>query len=318
MLIATYRRADALKRCLEALAAQSRRPDEVLIIVRPEDTNTYEFLSHFSGSELPIRIVNVESPGAVAARNKGLDASRTDVVAIIDDDTVPRPDWLGQVFDHFVNDPELGGLGGRDRCFGNGVFQDGQEALVGKITWFGNVIGNHHLGFGRTREVDVLKGANMSFRAEAFAAVRFDTRLKGTGAQPSEDGTFTVAVKNQGWKIAYDPAAVLEHFPAERSEARQYVGVAAVTDTKPYWNFCYNQVLMVWYALTPLQRVAFLFWSSLIGTGVFPGLVQAFRFTPTLGRQSWRRFFVAQSAKCRAFLDLGHPAREGSVSSREH
>jgi hypothetical protein len=40
------------------------------------------------------------------------------------------------------------------------------------------------------REVDGLKGANMSFRSEVFAKVRFDKRLRGSGATPNEDLRF--------------------------------------------------------------------------------------------------------------------------------
>jgi hypothetical protein len=42
----------------------------------------------------------------------------------------------------------------------------------------------------------------------------------------------------------------------------------------------------------------------LIGTGVFPGFVQAIRFTPKLGIHSWRRFVIAQQGKMDAFRDL--------------
>ena len=60
----------------------------------------------------------------------------------------------------------------------------------------------------------------MSFRAEAIANVRFDSRLKGEGAQPREDTAFSVAVKPAGWKLAYDPAAAVDHYAARRTEVR--------------------------------------------------------------------------------------------------
>jgi hypothetical protein len=46
------------------------------------------------------------------------------------------------------------------------------------------LIGNHHLGVGEPREVDVLKGVNMSYRRTAIADIHFDERMRGTGAQP--------------------------------------------------------------------------------------------------------------------------------------
>ena len=303
ILIATYQRSNELARCLAALEEQRRFPDDILVVVREGDTDTKARLNEFA-NRLPVRVITVFVSGVVAARNVGLDACQTDIISIIDDDTCPHADWLSRVMQNFQKDPALGGLGGRDRCFDGVTFDDRQEAVVGKIQWFGRTVGNHHLGFGELREVDVLKGANMSYRSKAIADVRFDTRLKGKGAQPSEDFCFSVAVKCKGWKLAYDPLAVVDHYASQRTEVRHYVGVSAVYDASVFRDFAYNQVISVWHALNPLRRAAFLVWSVVVGTGVFPGLIQAIRFTPKLGVHSWRRFLIAQQGKMDAFRDL--------------
>src|ERR1700733_2845544 len=173
VLIATYRRPNDLLRCLSALKRQTLPADDILLVVREEDAETKSNLDDYVSEALPIRVITVSTPGSVAARNAGLDACKTDILAIIDDDTSPHFDWLSRVMENFKNDPALGGLGGRDRCFDGVPFDDRQEPIVGKIQWWGRTIGNHHIGFGKLREVDVLKGANMSFRAKAFANVRF-------------------------------------------------------------------------------------------------------------------------------------------------
>jgi cellulose synthase/poly-beta-1,6-N-acetylglucosamine synthase-like glycosyltransferase len=304
VLIATYRRPDELLRCLSALKRQTLPADDILLVLREEDRDTKSRLHDYASESLPIRVITVRTPGTVAARNAGLDACKTDILSIIDDDTSPHVDWLSRVMECYRNDPALGGVGGRDRCFDGTTFDDRQEPIVGQIQWCGRITGNHHVGFGDLREVDVLKGANMSFRAKAFANVRFDTRLKGNGAQPSEDYCFSVDVKSKGWKLAYDPLAVVDHYASQRTEARLYVGVAAVDDENAFRDFSYNQVVCIWNALSPTRRAAFFVWSSLIGTGVFPGLVQALRFTPKLGVHSWRRFLIAQRGKVDAFRDL--------------
>lgn len=312
VLIATYRRPVDLLRCLSALKKQSLPPDDILVVIRNDDYDTRSRLSESLPGGLPIRIISIDAPGSVAARNAGLDACNTDVLAIIDDDTAPHADWLSRVMEHFRRDPNLGGLGGRDRCFDGVSFDDHEEAVVGKIQWWGRTIGNHHLGFGKLREVDVLKGANMSFRAKAFENVRFDPRLKGKGAQPSEDFCFSVDVKAQGWKLAYDPMAVVDHYASKRDEKRLYVGVSAIEDKTAFRDFAYNQTLSIWNALSPFRRMVFFFWSSFIGTGVFPGFIQALRFTPRLGFASWRRFLIAQQGKLDAFRDLMFPIEHAS------
>jgi cellulose synthase/poly-beta-1,6-N-acetylglucosamine synthase-like glycosyltransferase len=310
VLIASYRRVNFLIPCLRFLEDQRRLPDEVIVVVRSDDL---ESIGAMDGLHLsyPLRIVQVSAPGTVAARNAGLDACQSDVVAILDDDTRPYPQWLDIVMRRFVEDPALGGLGGRDRCFDGETFDDRQHDVVGKIEWAGRMIGNHHLGHGGIREVDFLKGANMSFRSEALKATRFDPRLKGRGAQPGEDVAFSVRVKSRGWKLAYDPEAMIDHLVGRREEARLYVGVHALKEKTPFREFSYNEAIAVWEALSPTRRAAFIAWSFLIGTGTCPGIIQAVRFTPKLGRESWTRFVVAQQGKFAAFRDLlfGQSAR---------
>jgi GT2 family glycosyltransferase len=303
VLIASYRRPVPLVTCLESLAQQIHPPHEVIVVLRNDDSEARQAISNQT-TPFPLKIVFTNVPGTVAARNAGLDACTSDVLAILDDDTKPHPEWLKRVLARFQEDPTLGGLGGRDRCFDGRAFDDRQASVVGRIQWYGRMIGNHHLGFGEIREVDFLKGANMSFRSEAFANLRFDPRLKGTGAQPREDTAFSIAVKASGWKLAYDPAAAVDHYAAQREEARHYVDVQALTDERSFREFAYNDILSIWLAFKGVRKIAFITWTILVGTGVCPGFVQALRFTPRLGGASWRRFYLAQQGKFEAFRDL--------------
>jgi GT2 family glycosyltransferase len=304
VLIPTYRRANDLLRCLSALKTQERPPDDVLLIVRTEDRETPDRVRSFPPDDLRIRMLTTDVPGTVHAHNLGIENCSTDILAMIDDDTEPQPQWLRIILEHFQNDPTLGGLGGRDRCFEGSAFIDERRAPVGKMQWFGRCIGNHHTGYGPIRECDILKGANMSFRAAALEHARCDTRLRGTGAQPNEDVSLALAVQRQGWKIAYDPAALVHHFPGAREEVRHYCGQAKVKNAEEYKVFAYNEVVGIWDSLTPLRKIAFVLWSALVGTRICPGLVQAFRFTPSLRLQSWYRFYLAQQAKFEAVYDL--------------
>ena len=304
VLIPTYRRAADLLRCLSALKNQELPADDIMVIVRREDSETQTALGGYESGPLPLRVLLVDKPGTVHAHNFGIESCRTDVLAMIDDDTVPHPQWLRVIRDHFLAEPRLGGLGGRDRCFDGKSFDERREDTVGKLQWFGRAIGNHHRGYGKVREVDLLKGANMSFRCAALENARCDTRLRGKGAQPNEDISLTLAVKRAGWKIAYDPCALVDHYQAIREEKRHYGGIAPITNPGPFIDFAYNEVIGIWDSLSTPRKGAFLVWSALVGTGVCPGLLQAFRFTPRLGWQSWYRFILAQRGKIEALIDL--------------
>jgi hypothetical protein len=171
------------------------------------------------------------------------------------------------------------------------------------------LIGNHHRGFGPPRDVQVFKGANMSFRAEATAGLSFDERLRGSGAQPHEDVGFSLAVGRRGWRLKYDPAVLVDHY-AGRAEARPYSSVGRLDDAQACRDSAFNMVISLWDELSPPRRLAFLLWSVMVGTGPEPGLVQAVRYTGKSGIGSWRRFAATQQGKWRAFRAvMAQPAR---------
>ncbi len=304
VLIVSYRRPDQLLACLRALGTQTRPPDDVILVIRTDDAATREALAAHPHDGVPWRIVDVATPGVVAARNAALAACRSDVLAFCDDDTCAHPDWVGRILDHFARDPDLGGLGGRDRCHDGVGFDDRQCDTVGRIQWYGRTIGNHHLGHGAPREVDFLKGANMSFRAEATAGRWFDTRLRGRKIQAHEDFGFSMSVRRAGWKVLYDPAVSLDHYAFRRDQAhRTYVAGKNLADSEDYFDQCYNHTLALWDELPAARLAAFAIWSLLIGTRAHPGLLQTLRLTPSEGKAIWRKFLLSQRANVAVYVD---------------
>src|SRR5262245_4848212 len=114
VLVPTYRRPEDLRRCLNALAIQKRPADSVVVVVRDEDAESQQLLAQPWNGLANLRKIVVDRPGQVHALNRGLEAISSDAVAITDDDAAPRPDWLERVVTLFANDPEVGGVGGRD------------------------------------------------------------------------------------------------------------------------------------------------------------------------------------------------------------
>src|SRR5207247_3046342 len=105
------------------------------------------------------------------------------------------PDWIQRIELHFQRDDELGGVGGRDWVHRAAKVENGAAATVGRVRWYGRVIGNHHVGVGEQREVDVLKGANMSYRRAAVQVIGFDEQVRGSGAQVHFELALGLAVK---------------------------------------------------------------------------------------------------------------------------
>lgn len=313
VIVCTHRRPDQILRCLDGLAAQTRLPDDVLVVVRPDDAPTRQALAGRAQDGLPWRIVTVEAPGLVAARNAGLSACRSTVAAFVDDDTVAHPHWAACIAARFAQDRALGGLGGRDRCHDGERFDERRSADVGRLGWFGRVVGNHHLGYGAMRPVDFLKGANMAYRMEALRGIRFDTRLRGRGAQPHDDLAFSLAVGRAGWRLAYDPGASLDHFVAVRTDQpRAYVASAGLPDEGGYFDSCFNLILTLREHFRPPRRLAFRAWLFLVGMRICPGLAQVLRLFPAEGAVAWRKFIICRRAAAAAMAVAGHGEPSGA------
>jgi GT2 family glycosyltransferase len=92
VVIPTHNRHERLLRCLEAIGAQERPPDEVVVV----DDGSQPAV------ELPpdidpqrVHVVRNDPPlGAAAARNRGWRATSTDYVLFTDDDCRPAPGWV--------------------------------------------------------------------------------------------------------------------------------------------------------------------------------------------------------------------------------
>lgn len=270
VLVPSYRRPDDLRRCLEALCSQQLRPAQVIVVARDVDESTHRVAQAFA-DRLPLEIVKVSEPGQVHALNAGLLRIGGGIVAITDDDAAPHHDWLARIVAHFEADSRIGGVGGRDWVHTpDGAVVNGKKAKVGRVQWFGRIVGNHHIGTGPAREVDILKGANMSFRLATIKGLRFDTSLHGQGAQVNNDMCFSLAVKRRGWKLMYDPAVAVDHYPAQREDIDQR-GVFHPEATE---NVAFNLMWATQTHLTGWRRFATRQWQNWIGTPGEPGFLR--------------------------------------------
>ena len=262
VVVPTYQRPSDLARCLAALKTQIRPVDELWVIVRDTDRQTWQFLETYDRAALPLHTATVTASGVIAAMNIGLESATGDIVAFTDDDAAPHPDWLEKMEAYYLADEKVGGVGGRDWVYHGTKLEDGSQPVVGKLQWFGRLIGNHHIGIGTGREVDVLKGVNMSFRREAIADLRFDQRMRGSGAQVHFEVVFSLTLRQHGWKLIYDPLIAVDHFPAQRFDEDQRNSFNAQASI----NAVHNETVALLGYLSPSQKLVFAIWAIAIGT----------------------------------------------------
>lgn len=292
VIVPSFRRPEMLARCLASLETQSRQPDMVVVGARRSDAETLQVIADARARGVSIASGVTESPGVVAAMQAALDAAPADlsIIALLDDDATAAPDYCARIEHAFAQDPTIGGFGGRDWQ----PWERGTAEPVGRIQWFGRVIGNHHLGAGPAREVDLLKGVCSAYRAGPLREIGFG-RLRGTGSQWGWELRVGLAMQARGWRLVYDPALRVEHHIAPRQvEDRYHRGFF---DAAELHDAAANETAILLEFLPPWRRIAFLSWAFLVGTRHLPGLLQLPRLALTGAGLRWREFRAAMRGR---------------------
>jgi len=113
LVICTFRRPAAVRRLLEALSSQTCPPAEVLVVDASPDAETEAVVS--AAALLPGLVydrVPQEERGLTRQRNRGIARAQGDVIAFLDDDTVPEPAYFAELLACFERHPEAVGVGG--------------------------------------------------------------------------------------------------------------------------------------------------------------------------------------------------------------
>ena len=171
VIIPTYNDASRLRYCLQALATQtlSRDSFEVIVVDNGSTDDTSAVLEEFPW----VHAAREERPGSYAARNRGLELARGDLLAFTDSDCIPEPDWLECALAHMQAHPEHARIAGRITVF----FRDPDRPTGVELYEAMHAFPQERYaaqGFGAT--------ANMVTRRSVFEAVGpFDEALMSGG-----------------------------------------------------------------------------------------------------------------------------------------
>jgi GT2 family glycosyltransferase len=217
VIIATYRRPDDVARCLDAIALQTREPDELVVVDASPDDRTRDLVAARTGV---VYLRNEAGMGTLpTSRAIGVAGTTSDVVAFLDDDSIVRPTWLENLVKPYA-DPRVGAVGGR-------VVNDPEEVAaadptqVGRLLPDGRLTGNFAADPGRVLKVDHLLGANMSYRRTAAASVGgIHEFYPGTSAR--EDSDMGLRMTRQGWDVMFAPDAAVDHVSGEYAKGRRF------------------------------------------------------------------------------------------------
>ncbi len=216
VVVCTRDRPGQLASCLRGLGQQEYPRFEVIVV----DNAPCDAVRALAGGELngkPMRYVPEPRAGLSWARNAGTAAASGEIIAFLDDDEQPDRHWLAGLARGFSRGDDVACVSGlvlpasldtqaeelfeqlgghsKDRGFSPAIFsRDGAQSPLYPLPPFG-------------------VGANMAFRREALARIGgFDVALgAGTPALAGEDTLALTLILLAGYRIAYEPAALMWH-----------------------------------------------------------------------------------------------------------
>lgn len=199
VVVPTHNRRDMLTQTLQSLAAQSRPPDEIVVVADGCVDGTLEALR----GRRDVTVLATPGFGAAGARNAGWRSLGSDIVAFIDDDCRAEPQWLAELVKDFRR-PDVGLVQGKTLPAGN--------------------VGPYDRTVRVVRETGLYESCNIAYRRVALAQVggmredfgrgfgqRRGDPARGGGSGFGEDTDLAWRVLRSGWRSEFSDCSVVRH-----------------------------------------------------------------------------------------------------------
>ncbi|HXH73690.1 MAG TPA: glycosyltransferase [Bacteriovoracaceae bacterium] len=272
VIIPTWKRLQKLEAALLSLENQVAGPDLVVITYRPEDESTLAWLKVWSlSTKLQHHFIELDQPGVIYAENKAIQwlsaNDQVELVTFMDDDALALPEWISRIKQFFNDKPLAGALGGPDMIVSEPwTYHDVLAKDVGLLTLFGKLIGNHHHRSMGLRQVDALKGVNMTVKKSFLKEL--EPRLQGTDPAKG-NGVFweldlCLSVKTAGGEIWFDPSLLIHH----DSNHSHYMPENVISCRS------HNLSLTLMKHLSFPRKIIFIFYALILGDSNVRGIVK--------------------------------------------
>ncbi len=202
VIVCAFNAQDTIAQCLDGLR-DVEYPNFEVIVVNDGSTDATGTIA----ARYPVRLITTPNRGLSNARNTGLEAAEGEIVAYLDSDAFPDPNWLQYLAAAF-RDATFVGIGGPNLA----------PPKLGRIAeCFDNAPGGPAHVLLSDREAEHIPGCNMAFRRESLVAIGgFDPALRVAG----DDVDICWRLQARGWTLGFSPGAMVWHH--RRTTLRSY------------------------------------------------------------------------------------------------
>ncbi len=189
-----------LEKCLKSLQQQTFQNFEIILVYSIFPRNLDSLLESSN-------LVAIKENGSTiaAARNLGVRSAKGDLIAFIDDDCEPLPDWLEKVNSIFMNSPLIS-------CFGGPAIPPPEISSGNPLTPAQGSFSDSMMGKVRLNRTAVgkLSTSNIAYRRKIFEQIGYFSERYKSG----EDFDFNMRLAEKGYSLIYDPKIFVWHHSA--------------------------------------------------------------------------------------------------------
>ncbi len=196
VIVPAYNAAETIGACLEALSRQTVPPDayEVIVVDDGSTDGTAEIARKHG-----VRVISQPNAGPAAARNRGAEAARGEILLFTDADCEPTPGWIAAFARAFDANPDAAGA--------KGTYLSRQREIVARFTQM-----EYEERYARMEgkpRIDFVDTYSAAYRRDVFLeSGGFDATFPTASV---EDQELSFRMARAGHRMIYVPEARVYH-----------------------------------------------------------------------------------------------------------
>lgn len=248
-----------LESCLKSLLSQDFGTFEVIVVDNGSTDGSPDFVAqHYPQVKL---IRNERNLGFAAGNNVGLRAATGDILVLLNQDTQVQPGWLGALIDTF-SDPGIGMVGCK-LLYPDGTIQHAGGFLQGARGESAH-IGRHMIDDGQydqLADAEFVTAAALGISRTALATIGpLDEEFVPAYY---EDIDWCYRARAAGFRVVYQPRAVVIHHESASTSSPSYDGLYALHQGRLRFLFKHRPLEQLLKEFLPAERA----WLEDLGEG---------------------------------------------------
>jgi len=233
--IPTYNGAERVPKVLDKLRSQLQATSlnwEIIVVDNNSTDATAEVVRNYQKNwDFPYELKYILEPkqGATFARHRAIQEATSEIIGFLDDDNLPRENWVIKAYKFGIEHPEIGAFNGKI----HGKYQTPPPPNFERIQAYLAIRDHGETAHSFAPErIHLPPGAGLVIRKQAWLeCVPSNPQVLGNTAGKmarGEDYEPLLYMHKAGWKIWYEPSLEIDHeIPAWRLERKYLISLSA-------------------------------------------------------------------------------------------